>query len=201
MQRVVLHTENPNKRDLKRVADEVNNGALVVFPTDTIYGLGCLMNNKNAIDRVLKISEKKEKKAKLSIICHDIKTVANYTLPFSNHVFKSMKRYLPGPYTFVLNADNVVTKFFKNNKKDIGIRIPDNEILLTFLEYLDAPLISTSMNMHDTVYIDPDVIEDKFQHDVEFMLDGGVGTINESTVLDCTQDDIEIIRQGVGVVD
>lgn len=201
MQRITLHQENPNRRDLKRVAEEVNNGAIVIFPTDTVYALGCIMTNKSSIDRVLKLSEKKEKKAKLSLICKDIKAVADFTLPYSNHTFKSMKRYLPGPYTFILNANNSVTKFFKNNKKDIGIRIPNNEILLTFLEYLDAPLISTSMNMHDTVYVDPEAIQDRFEHDVEFMLDGGSGTTHESTVLDCTGEEIEIIRQGVGAID
>lgn len=201
MERVEFHQKNPNKRDLERLAEKINKGAIVVFPTDTIYALGCIMTNKSSIEKVIKLSEKREKQAKLSLICHDIKAVADYTLPYNNHIFKSMKRYLPGPYTFILNANTSVTKFFKNNKREIGIRIPDNEITLGLLEFLDAPLISTSMNMHDTVYTDPDTIEEKFQHSVDFMLDGGKGTDYESTVLDCTDEDITIIRQGVGEID
>lgn len=159
------------------------------------------MSNKNSIDRVLKISGKKEKKAKLSLLCHDIKSVSEFTLPYSNHTFKSMKRYLPGPYTFILNADTSVTKFFKNNKREIGIRIPDNEILQTFLEYLDEPLISTTMNMNDKEYTDPEEIENDFQYDVEYLLDGGEGKTDASTVLDCTNEEIVIVRQGIGEVD
>lgn len=201
MDRVIFHNENPNRRDIQRLAEEINKGALVIFPTDTIYALGCIMTNKNSIERVIKLSGKREKQAKLSLICHDIKAVADYTLPYSNHTFKTMKRYLPGPYTFILNANTQVTRFFKNNKREIGIRIPNNEILLTLLEYLDAPLISTSMNMGDSVRVDPEAIEEEFRHDVEVMLDGGQGIEGESTVLDCTGADIEIIREGIGEID
>lgn len=201
MERITLHQTNPNKRNLQQLADKINKGAIVIFPTDTIYAIGCLMTNKSSIEKVIQLAEKREKQAKLSLICHDIKAVADYTLPYSNHTFKTMKRYLPGPYTFILNADTSVTRFFKNNKREIGIRIPNNEITLGLLEYLDAPLISTSMNMHDVIYRDPDVIEDKFKHSVDIMLDGGMGTDHESTVLNCTGTDIEIIRQGVGEID
>jgi len=203
MQRVILRPNNPDSRDVKMVADKMNNGAVVIFPTDTVYAMGCIMTNKNSIDRIIKISGKKEKQSKLSLICKDIKTVADYTLPYTNHVFKSMKRYLPGPYTFILNANTFVTKYFKNNKKEIGIRIPDNKIVLELLEYLDAPIISTSLNNADVTeyFIDPEVIENEFEQKVDFLMDGGLGEAQGSTVLDCTSGDIEVMRMGKGEVD
>lgn len=201
MERVELHQENPNKRDIQRIAEQINKGAVVVFPTDTIYAMGCIMTNKGSIERIVKTLGKKEKQAKMSLICHDLKSVADYTLPYSNHIFKTMKRYLPGPYTFILNADNSVTKYFKNNKRDIGIRIPDNQITLSLLQYLDAPLISTSLNENGKVYVDPNDIEQEYQYKIDFLLDGGIGSSDESTVLDCREEEIEVLRQGKGPVD
>lgn len=201
MQRIPFDIPVSDRKELMKIADAVNNGAIVIFPTDTIYALGCIMTNKSSIEKVIKLSEKREKQAKLSLICKDIKSTSDYTLPYSNHTFKTMKRYLPGPYTFILNADTSVTRFFKNNKREIGIRIPNNEILSTFLQFLDAPLISTSMNMHDKVYIEPDLIEEEFTNKVDYFIDGGRGTDDQSTVLNCTGSDIEVIRQGVGPVD
>ena len=203
MIRLILRPHNPDTRDLARVADEMKKGAVVIFPTDSVYALGCLMTKKDSIERIIKISGKKEKQAKLSLICKDIKTVADYTLPYSNHIFKTMKRYLPGPYTFILNANNFVTKYFKNNKKEIGIRIPDNKIALELLNFLDAPIICTSLNVEgsDEYYIDPNIIEDTFEYKVDYLLDGGLGDLEGSTILDCTDGDIEIIRQGKGEID
>ena len=203
MQRLILRPHNPDTRDLALIANKMKAGAVVIFPTDTVYALGCLMTKKDSIDRIIKVTGKREKQARLSLICKDIKTVADYTLPYSNHVFKTMKRYLPGPYTFILKANNFVTKYFKNNKKEIGIRIPDNKIVLELLELLDAPIISTSLNIdeHGEYYADPDIIEDTFEYQVDYLLDGGLGDAVGSTVLDCTDDDIEVIRQGKGEVD
>lgn len=203
MQRLILRPHNPDTRDLAMVAEKMKEGAVIIFPTDTVYALGCLMTKKDSIDRIIKISGKKEKQAKLSLICADIKTVADYTLPYSNHIFKSMKRYLPGPYTFILNANNFVTKYFKNNKKEIGIRIPDNKIVLELVKLLDTPIICTSLNSEDGTeyFIDPNIIEETFEHKVDYLLDGGLGEEVGSTVLNCTDGEIEIIRQGKGEVD
>lgn len=203
MQRLILRPHNPDSRDLAMVAQKMKEGAVVIFPTDTVYAIGCLMTRKDSIERVIKVTGKKEKQAKLSLICRDIKTVADYTLPYSNHIFKSMKRYLPGPYTFILKANNFVTKYFKNNKKEIGIRIPDNKIVLELLEHLDAPIICTSMNQSDgeSYYTDPSEIEETFEFQVDYLLDGGIGDSEGSTILDCTDGDIEIIRQGRGEID
>lgn len=203
MQRVILRPDNPDTRDIKMIAEKMNKGAVVIFPTDTVYAMGCIMTNKSSIDRIIKTSGKKEKQARLSLICKDIKTVADFTLPYSNHIFKSMKRYLPGPYTFILNANNFVTKYFKNNKKEIGIRIPDNKIVLELMQYLDAPIISTSLNNDDVTeyFIDPEKIEDIYEYKVDYLIDGGLGEAVGSTVLDCTSGDIEVIRMGKGEVD
>lgn len=203
MQRLILRPHNPDSRDLAMVAQKMKDGAVIIFPTDTVYALGCLMTKKDSIERIIKISGKKEKQAKMSLICGDIKTVADYTLPYSNHIFKTMKRYLPGPFTFILNANNFVTKYFKNNKKEIGIRIPDNQIVLELLNHLDAPIICTSLNndKNDEYFIDPNIIEETFEYMVDYLLDGGLGDEVGSTILNCTDGDIEIIRQGKGEVD
>lgn len=203
MQRLILRPNNPDSRDLALVAQKMKAGAVVIFPTDSVYALGCLMTKKDSIERILKISGKKAKQAKLSLICKDIKTVADYTLPYSNHIFKTMKRYLPGPYTFILKANNFVTKYFKNNKKEIGIRIPDSKIILELLGHLDAPIICTSLNSENDheYFIDPNIIEDTFEYQVDYLLDGGLGEKMGSTILDCTNDEIEIIRQGKGEID
>jgi tRNA threonylcarbamoyl adenosine modification protein (Sua5/YciO/YrdC/YwlC family) len=129
MHRIYFHEKNPNKRDLKEVADRINQGEIVIFPTDTIYAIGCLMTNRNGIEKICRIMNKKEKQAKMSLICPNISVISQYTIQISNDVFKTMKRYLPGPYTFILKSNNYVQKFFKNSKEEIGVRIPNNDIL------------------------------------------------------------------------
>lgn len=203
MQRLILRPNNPDSRDLAMIADKMKEGAVIIFPTDTVYAMGCLMTKKDSIDRIIKVSGKREKQARMSLICRDIKTIADFTLPYSNHIFKTMKRYLPGPYTFILKANNTVTKYFKNNKKEIGVRIPDNRIVMELLNHLDVPIISTSLNSQDMdeYFIDPEVIEDAFEFKVDYLLDGGLGDEVGSTVLNCTDGDIEIVRMGKGEVD
>lgn len=201
MQRIFFHDKSPNKRDLKDVATRINSGEIVIFPTDTIYALGCLMTNKDGIERICRILNKKEKQAKMSLICPNISVISQYTTQIDNDVFKTMKRYLPGPYTFILNSNNYVQKFFKNNKEEIGVRIPQSEILEGLHEFLDAPLISTSLNTEEGVqkyYTDPDEIEETFKHSVDILIDGGIGDNSESTVLDCTGQQIEVMREGKG---
>ena len=204
MQRIFIHDKNPNKRDIKEVADRINKGEIVIFPTDTVYALGCLMTNKPGIERICRILDKKEKQAKMSLICPNISVISQYTEQIDNNIFKTMKRYLPGPYTFILKSNKYVQKFFKNNEEEIGVRIPKSEILDALQEFLEAPLISTSLNTHNGVqnyFTDPDEIENVFQHTVDMLLDGGNGDNAESTVLDCTGEEIELIREGKGQVD
>lgn len=204
MKRYFLHDRTPNLRVVQEIAGLINSGAIVIFPTDTIYALGCLMTNRGGIERICKILEKKEKVAKMSLICPSISVVSQYTPQIENHIFREMKKYLPGPYTFILKSNNQVQKFFKNSREEIGIRIPDHAILAALNEYLDAPLISTSLII-DTperrIFIDPDDIEQVFDNQVDILIDGGDGDFKESTVLDCTTGTIEIVREGKGQYD
>jgi tRNA threonylcarbamoyl adenosine modification protein (Sua5/YciO/YrdC/YwlC family) len=203
MQRIYFHEKNPNKRDLKEVAERINQGEIVIFPTDTIYAIGCLMTNRSGIEKICRIMNKKEKQARMSLICPNISVISQYTIQISNDVFKTMKRYLPGPYTFILKSNNFVQKFFKNSKEEIGVRIPNNDILIGLQEFLKAPLISTSLNSEDDIlkyYTDPDEIEEVFAHKADILMDGGIGDYAESTVLDCTGPEIELVREGKGEV-
>lgn len=204
MKRYFLHDNNPNKRTIQEIATLINSGSIVIFPTDTIYALGCLMTNRAGIERICKVLDKKEKAAKMSLICPNISVVSQYTPQIENHIFREMKRYLPGPYTFILKSNNLVQKFFKNSREEIGIRIPDNDILAALNEFLDGPLISTSLNIdfpYKKVYIDPDEIEEDFDKLCDILIDGGQGDFTESTVLDCTSGSLEVVREGKGKLD
>lgn len=204
MDRIELRNDNPNKRVLAQIADRINKGELAIVPTDSIYALACRMSSRKSIDRILAVTGKKEKKTKMSLLCKDISSVTDFTMPINNHVFKTMKRYTPGPFTFILNSNNFTQKFFKNSKEEIGIRMPKSAILEGLHEFLDEPLICTSLNMHqeeERIFTDPDEIAQEFKHDVDILLDGGRGTEGQSTILDCTGDEIVLVRQGIGQVD
>lgn len=201
MERIVIDNINPNYKDLKHIAQIVNQGGIMIFPTDSVYALGCLLTNRKGIERICKVTDKKEKQAKMSIICPNISVISQYTPQIENHIFREMKRFLPGPFTFILKSNNYIQRYFKNNKEEIGVRIPQSKILSELLPMLDAPLISTSLNQKgapDSTYIDPDAIFDDYGFDVEVMLDGGVGDTALTTVLDCTDGDITVTRQGKG---
>lgn len=204
MNKFILHPKNPNKREIAMIVERLQAGDIGIIPTDSLYAVACLMTNKDGIERVLKATGKVEKKAKLSLLCKDLKAVADHTLPYDNHIFKTMKRYLPGPYTFILNANNTVTKFFKNNKKEIGIRIPDNEILQNILEAVDCPLISTSVTMDglpESELTSFEAMENKYENIVDFIIDGQIEVAGETSVLDCTSGEVAVIREGLGVID
>lgn len=182
------------------IAKKINSGAIVVIPTDTVYAIACKLTNKAGINKICRITGKKEKQAKMTIICSDLKQVSNYTMSYSNDVFKTLKRYSPGPYVYILNANKFVQKYFKNNKSEIGIRISGNEIIQSLLEFMDEPLITTSLNRDNIAgyYTDPEKIEDDYRTELDIMINAGPGSIGESTILDCTGDEIEVIREGLG---
>ena len=195
-----LHTKNPNRREIQIIAKEINSGAIVVIPTDTVYAIACKLTNKAGINKICRITGKKEKQAKMTIICSDLKQVSNYTMSYNNDVFKTLKRYSPGPYVYILNANKFVQKYFKNNKSEIGIRISGNEIIQSLLEFMDEPLITTSLNRDNIAgyYTDPEKIEDDYSTELDIMINAGPGSIGESTILDCTGNEIEVIREGIG---
>lgn len=198
---VKIYPDNPNAKEIKKIADILRNGGLVIYPTDTIYGIGCDINNSKAVEKVARIKNINLKKANLSFICYDLSHISDYTRPLDNHLFKIMKKHLPGPFTFILQANTNVPKLFKNNKKTVGIRVPDNNIIRELVQELGNPILSTSIRDEDDVIeytTDPELIYEKFGSQVDIVIDGGFGDNIPSTVLDCTNGEIEVIRQGKG---
>ncbi|MCT4590776.1 MAG: L-threonylcarbamoyladenylate synthase [Carboxylicivirga sp.] len=201
---VKIYPENPNEREIRKVVDVLRNGGLVIYPTDTIYGIGCDINNARAVEKVARIKGINLKKANLSFICYDLSHISDFTKPLNNHVFKLMKRHLPGPFTFILPANSNVPKLFKNNKKTIGIRVPDNNIIRALVQELGNPILSTSVKDEDDILeytTDPELIYEKFADQVDIVIDGGYGDNEPSTIVDCTSDDLEIVRQGKGEIE
>ncbi len=200
---IEIRPQNPDARQIREVADVLNNGGLVIIPTDTIYAAACLISNSKGIESMAKKLGKKVNKAFFSILCPDFSKLSEYTLPFSNTTFKLMKQVLPGPFTFILKASNHVPRLFRENKKTIGIRIPDNAILQAILEQLGEPLVATSINAQDEIveYLtDPFEIHEIFGGIVDMVIDGGIGGNIASTIIDCTEDVPEIIREGKGII-
>lgn len=201
---IKIYPDNPNEKELNKVVDILKNGGLVIYPTDTIYGLGCDINNSKAVEKVARIKGINLKKANLSFICYDLSHIADFTKPLNNQVFKTMKRYLPGPYTFIVNANNSVPKLFKNNKKTVGIRVPDNSIIRALVDLLGNPILSTSVKDDDEILeytTDPELIYEKYGNLVDVVIDGGFGGNEPSTVIDCTGPEMEITRQGLGEIE
>jgi len=196
-----LYEENPDPRKVKQVVDILRNGGVVIYPTDTVYGMGCDITNQRAVERICKIKGINPKKHNFSIICADLGNIAQFTRVITKPVFKMMKKGLPGPFTFILEASNVVPKILHSNKKTIGIRVPAHEIPRVLVEELGHPILTTSIRDEDDVVeysTDPDLIFEKYQHLVDLVIDGGYGQNVASTILDCTGDEVGIIRQGLG---
>ena len=199
-----LHSENPNPRYIKMIIECLNDDGVIIFPTDTIYAIGCSVNSSKALDRIARIKGIKKEKANFSFIFHDLSMLSDYTKPISNDVFKMMKRNLPGAFTFIVEANNNVPKLFKNNKKTIGIRIPDQPIITNIVRELGSPIITTSIIDEDGIsgfMTDPEEINDAYSDRVDIIIDGGFGNKEESTIVDCTDNEIVILREGKGVLE
>ena len=200
---IQLHPKNPNPRDLKKVVDILNNNGVVIIPTDTIYAMACKLRSKKAIERMIKISGKKSEKINFSLICSDLSNISEYTSPIDKSIFRMMKNNLPGAFTFILKANNQVAKLFSSNKKTIGIRVPDNAIAQTIVAELGCPLVVTTIHAADVIeeyMTDPEEIHDKFENEIDCVIDGGTGGNIPSTIIDCSGDEIEIVRQGKGII-
>jgi len=199
---VKLHPDNPEKRKIKHIVDTLRNGGIIIYPTDTLYGLGCDITNHKAVDKIAKIKGVDPKKANFSFIIEDLSHINDYAKPFDNNIFKILKKNLPGAFTFILKANNSVPKLLKNNKKTIGIRYPESIIVNEIVKSLGNPLMSTSILKIDEeidIYpTDPFDIYEQYKHLVDIVIDGGTGGLEPSTIVDCTTGDIEIIRQGKG---
>ena len=199
---VKIYPENPNPKDIRLVVDVLQKGGIIVYPTDTVYGLGCDITNAKAVEKVARYKNVKVEKSNFSFICADLSQLASFSKPFSAQVFKLLKRYLPGPYTFILNANSNVPKYFKGKKKTVGVRIPDSPIIVEIVRALGNPIMSTSI--HDEVEIleyatDPELIHEKFMEIADLVIDGGYGKNIPSTIVDCTEEIPMIVRQGKGV--
>ena len=198
-----IYEENPNQKDILKVVEVLRNGGVIVYPTDTIYGIGCDITQPKAVERVARLKNMKPEKADFSFICHDLSHISDFSNPISNPVFKLMKKNLPGPFTFIIQAHNQVPKMFKNRKKSVGVRVPDNNIIREIVRELGNPVMSTSVRDEDEILeytTDPELIEEKFGDLVDLVIDGGYGDNNPSTVVDCTTDEPQIIRQGKGIL-
>jgi len=197
---IKLYPENPDPKKLDQIVGVLKEGGVVIYPTDTVYGIGCDIFNQKAIERVAKIKNLKPEKANFAFICHDLSHLSNYA-KVSTPVYKIMKRALPGPFTFILPATSAVPKILNNKRKTIGIRIPDNNIVRSLVQLLENPILTSSIVDEDDVLeysTDPELIFEKFQNLVDVVIDGGNGHNVASTIVNFESDQFEIIRQGLG---
>lgn len=196
-----LYPENPNPRHIATISECLRDGGIIIYPTDTIYGIGCDIYKPKSIEKVIQILGKDKKKSALSFIFYDLSHVSDFTTPINNTIFKAMKKTLPGPFTFILNANNQVPKWFLSNKKTVGVRVPDNNIIREIVRVFGNPILSSSIRDDDEVLeytTDPELIDEKYGDLVDIVIDGGYGDNIPSTVVDCTSGDLEIIREGKG---
>lgn len=199
---IEINEENIDHRLIEQIVKVLRNGELIIYPTDTVYAIGCDLNNKKALEKLAKLKGVKLEKSKFSIICKDLSETANYVKQIDRPIFKVMKNSLPGPFTFILEANNDVQKTFNSKRKEIGIKIPDNKIVLSLVEALGNPLVTTSLHdSEDTIldyFIDPYEIYQRFEDKVAFIIDGGNGKLEASTIVNCTSGSPEVVRQGAG---
>ena len=196
-----IHPDNPNPRQIDMAVQALCNNGLIIYPTDTVYGLAWDINSPKAFDKIVKIKGKNALKENFSLVCSDISQVSQFTLQINNATFKLLKHNLPGPFTFILNANSNVPRFYKTKKKTVGIRIPNNNIAIELVKKLGHPFMTTSLHHEDEILdymTDPELIHENYEHLVDHVIDGGYGNNEASTVIDCTGDEFEIIRQGIG---
>jgi tRNA threonylcarbamoyl adenosine modification protein (Sua5/YciO/YrdC/YwlC family) len=199
-----IFPDNPDPRKIQIILECLRDGGVIIYPTDTVYSIGCDMLQIKSVERVAAIKGVKADKANFSVIFNDLSHIAEFTRPFNTEIYKLMKKTLPGPFTYILNASNKVPKIFQNRKKTIGIRVPDNIIARQLVEEYGNPLISTSVYDEDEILeytTDPELIHEKYNNLVDIVIDGGYGDNVASTVVDCTGETIEILRQGKGELD
>jgi len=197
-----LYEENPNIREVEKAIRILQDGGIIIYPTDTVYAMGCDALNVRAIEKICKIKGINPQKTNLSIICYDLSNISEYA-KVDNATFKLMKRNLPGPFTFILNATNNLPKIYKN-RKEVGIRIPDNNIIRTLVKELGNPILTTSIHDDDEIMeysTDPELIHEKYENVVDVVIDGGFGNLEPSTVVNCINGEIEITRQGKGILE
>ena len=200
-----LNYDNPHPKDIQFIVDCLKNDGIIIYPTDTVYSIGCDITRPKEIEKLCLLKNIKPEKANFSFVCSDLSHLSNFARPISNSTFRVMKKALPGPYTFILEANNNVPKLLKQNKKTVGIRVPDNVICNTIITALGNPIITTSLhNTDDDImdyFTDPEVIHREYENKVDIVIDGGFGNLYASTVIDCSGDELLVLREGLGSLD
>lgn len=194
-----IHPDNPQPRLIRQVVDILKSGGIIIYPTDTIYGLGCDIFQHKSVERICRIKGVDPQKAQLSFVCYDLSDLSTYARQLGTPVYRSLKQYLPGPYTFILEASREVPRILKSKRDTVGIRIPDNAIARAIVQELGRPILSASLpGEFVEEYTDPDAMNDKFEKLVDVVIDGGIGGMVPSTIIDYTSGDAEVVRQGAG---
>lgn len=190
------------ERQVHHLVHCIQNGGIMIYPTDTIYGIGTALSNIRSLDRVTALTQKRKDDMNFTLLCRDLSHLSHFAKPISNTLFRTMKELVPGPYTFILEANHEVPRLFQTKKKQIGIRVPDHPVLQSILEVMDEPLLNVSLPVDENAdpenFTDPVAIHNRFGKQVDLVIDGGEGKIQYSTVLDCTQPEIKVVRQGIG---
>jgi tRNA threonylcarbamoyl adenosine modification protein (Sua5/YciO/YrdC/YwlC family) len=195
-----IHPIDPQDRLIKQVVELIRKGGIIIYPTDTIYGLGCDISHVKAIERICQIKQIQPQKAHLSFICYDLSDLSHYAKQLSTPVYRTLKEHLPGPYTFILEASKQVPKMLKTKRDTVGIRVPDNKIARCIVHELGNPILSASLpGEYVEEYTDPEIIHEKFGNLVDMVIDGGIGGMIPSTVIDFTRGEPEVVREGAGV--
>ncbi len=198
---IKIYPENPNPKAIAQAVEVLRKGGIIIYPTDTVYGLGCDITNQRAIEKICQIRGIKPEKANFSFVCADLRNISDYIKPIDNITFRVLKKALPGPYTFILNANNNVPKLLSSKKKTVGIRVPANAIAQEIVKELGHPILSASIKDDDELIeysTDPELIFEKYEGRVDLVIDGGYGGNEPSTVIDCTSGEFEVIREGKG---
>lgn len=199
-----IYPENPNPKFIRKVVDILEEGGIIIYPTDTVYAMGCDIRATKTIEKIARFKGLNPLNPDMSLIFHDMSQLSEYTIIRDNNLFKLLKRVLPGPFTFIVQANNQIPKMFKNKKKTVGIRIPCNNIVLELVRELGRPIITTSIHDQDEVIeytTDPELIHEKYRDFADLVIDGGCGNNEASTIVDCTGEQFVIIRQGLGKIE
>ena len=197
---LTIHPKDPQPRLIKQVVEVLQKGGVIIYPTDTVYGFGCDILNQEAIEKICRLKKIQPQKAQLSFVCSDLSHLSEYAKPISNPLYRLLKEYLPGPYTFILEASKLVPKILKSKKDTIGLRVPDHKITMAIIKELGRPILSTSLPQTENIedYTDPEIINEMFFNEVDLIINAGIGGSVPSTIIDATEMPPTIIRQGLG---
>jgi tRNA threonylcarbamoyl adenosine modification protein (Sua5/YciO/YrdC/YwlC family) len=201
---IKIHPDNPQQNKIEEVAEVLRKGGIIIYPTDTVYAIGCDIHNQKAVERLCKMKNLNPSKANLSFICYDLSHISEYTRNLPNNIFKVMKKALPGPFTFILNAGSKLPRILDTRKNTVGIRVPDHNIPRLLVKELGNPIATTSIKDDDDIIeypTDPEIIFEKYQNLVEVIIDGGFGNNTPSTMINCTNGDFEVVREGLGEIE